>query len=111
MTTYRDVLFRNARFALGHLTATPGGRDALREAAESSDAPGVKFAKEALKLLQRHAAGDWGEVSAEDKAANDRAVEDGTRVISAYKLSTGVKVWVITEANRASTTILLPEEY
>jgi hypothetical protein len=55
--------------------------------------------------------GDWGEVCAEDKRANDAALKLGERLLSAYTLSAGVKVWIITEADRSSTCILLPEEY
>jgi hypothetical protein len=50
-------------------------------------------------------------VGAEDQRANDRAVEDGTRILSAYRTSLGVKLWVITEADRSATTLLLPEDY
>ena len=55
--------------------------------------------------------GDWGEVCAEDTQENDLSVDHGFRILSAYTLSTRVKVWVITEADRSSTCILLPEEY
>jgi len=61
--------------------------------------------------LRRHLTGDWGDVDREDWAANDRAVQDGTRVLSAYALPDGTKIWIITEADRAATTILLPDEY
>jgi hypothetical protein len=63
-----------------------------------------------VALLARHQAGDWGDVSDEDKKSNDEAVEDGYRVLSAYQLN-GVKIWIITEADRSATTFLLPEEY
>ena len=59
----------------------------------------------------RHAAGDWGEVDAEDWSLNDQAVLDGTRLLSAYRTLKGEKLWVITEADRSSTTLLLPSEY
>ena len=59
----------------------------------------------------RHRAGDWGEVDAADAAANDRAVSEGERVLSAYTLKDGTRLWVITEADRSSTCILLPDEY
>jgi len=55
--------------------------------------------------------GDWGTVSDEDKALNDQSVKDGSRILSAYLLNTGVSVWIITEADRSATTFLLPEEY
>lgn len=61
--------------------------------------------------LARHATGDWGEVDEQDQRVNEYAVERSLRVMSAYSLSSGEKIWVITEADRSSTTILLPEEY
>ena len=65
----------------------------------------------AAEFLQRHAAGDWGTVDAEDWAANHRAVEQHERILSAYTLKNGVRLWIITEADRRATTILLPDEY
>ena len=89
------------RFSLGQVVATPGALRALEEAGQS---PG--------DFLRRHAGGDWGIVCPEDKAANDAALKDGSRVVSSYVLKDGdTKVWVITEADRSSTCILLPEEY
>ena len=55
--------------------------------------------------------GDWGELPEEDIAENERSVEQGLRVFSAYWLQTGTKIWVITEWDRSATTILLPDEY
>jgi hypothetical protein len=63
-----------------------------------------------LTILSRHATGDWGEVNAADAQANDAALADGTRVLSAFTVE-GVRLWVITEADRSATTILFPEEY
>lgn len=88
------------RFELGQLVATPGALDALQAAKQSP-----------IALLSRHVRGDWGEVPPEDAQENELSVREGFRVLSAYTLSTGVKVWVITEADRSATTILLPEEY
>jgi hypothetical protein len=88
------------RFALGQVVATQGALDALREANQSP-----------FELLTRHVAGDWGEVSAEDKAENEFSVQRGLRILSAYTLTTGVKLWLITEADRSATTLLLPDEY
>ena len=85
---------------LGRLLATPG---ALRAFAEAQETP--------LPYLLRHSEGDWGDLDTEDRAANLRALREGTRVLSAYRLSDGTRVWCITEADRHSTTILLPEEY
>ena len=68
--------------------------------------------KEDMNLvLQRHANGDWGEVCKEDWELNDEALELGHRILSVYTSSNGVKFWIITEADRSATTILLPEEY
>ena len=61
--------------------------------------------------LARHAGGDDGEVSGSDRQANEHALKHGLRVLSAYTLRTGEKIWIITEADRSTTTILLPEEY
>jgi hypothetical protein len=67
-------------------------------------------------LLRRHFAGDWGDVDPDDGKENDLALDTGARILSAYNLSTGVRVWVMTEAAsvagvRPATTILLPTEY
>ncbi len=92
--------FRVGLFDVGNIVATPG---ALAVLAESGTNP--------IQLLARHVVGDWGDVSHEDKALNDQSVKDGSRILSAYVLSTGVRVWIITEADRSATTFLLPEEY
>ncbi len=93
------------KFPLGQLLATPGALTALEASAQSP-----------AEFLGRHAQGDWGEICAADSQLNDAAVVDGSRLLSAYRTSKGVKLWIITEAaddqgNRAATTILLPEEY
>ena len=62
-------------------------------------------------FLARHANGDWGELSESDREANEYALKHGLRVLSAYTLSSGEKIWIITEADRSRTTILLPSEY
>ena len=85
---------------LGQLVATPGAIEAMTRSGTNP-----------ASLLARHVAGDWGEVDGEDAAANDRAVQEGERVLSAYTLGDKTRVWVITEADRAATCILLPEEY
>lgn len=89
-------------FNLGQCVATPDALAALEEADES-----------AMPLLMKHQAGEWGEALCdEDKELNDEAVKDGSRILSAYILKkTGQKVWVITEADRSSTCVLLPENY
>jgi hypothetical protein len=91
---------KKSRFELGAMCATPGALEALWEA---------KLL--ALHLLVRHASEDWGDLCEDDKRENEYALKNGTRIFSAYQLSTGVKVWVITEADRSVTTLLLPSEY
>jgi hypothetical protein len=61
--------------------------------------------------LARHQSGDWGEIDAHDRRENGLSLEQGFRLMSVYALSSGVRIWVITEADRSSTCILLPEEY
>jgi hypothetical protein len=87
-------------FALGRLFATPGALQAMLAARD-----------DLFVYLTRHAQRDWGEVNEYDWKANDRAVRDGTRLLSAYRLSDGTRIWIVTEADRSSTTILLPDEY
>jgi hypothetical protein len=67
-----------------------------------------------MSLLARHVFGDWGDLCTEDKESNERALAQGGRLLSSYEAGLGrdaTKVWVITEADRSSTTFLLPEEY
>jgi len=61
--------------------------------------------------LKRHAKGDWGDVCADDKRANDQSLKDESRLLSSYKSIDGIKFWIITEADRSVSTILLPEDY
>jgi hypothetical protein len=89
-----------ARFPLGQIVATPGALSALTEAGDSP-----------TSFLQRHVVGDWGELEEEDRQENERSVSAGCRLLSAYATSTGIRIWVITEADRSATTLLLPEEY
>jgi hypothetical protein len=63
-----------------------------------------------MDLVQRHASGDWGDLDTHDRLENEIAVREGFRILSAYELE-GIRFWVITEADRSTTTILLPEEY
>jgi len=62
-------------------------------------------------LFARHWTGDWGEISPEDHGLNEDAIRDGARIFSVYHLEGGGRVWVITEAGRHATTLLLPSEY
>ncbi len=88
------------RFSLGLVVATPGALAALEEAGDDS-----------FYYLARHVMGNWGEVCEEDGEANDRALSEGTRILSAFRTSRGVRLWIVTEADRSATTLLLPEEY
>lgn len=62
-------------------------------------------------LLERYVTGDWSNLSAEDVKANWAAIHDGGRILASYRIAPTVRIWIITEADRASTTILLPDEY
>lgn len=88
------------KFPLGQLVATPGALAALKEAK-------VGF----WPYIRRHVSGDWGSVCQEDAAENELSLQEGFRLLSAYSLPDGCKIWIITEADRSATTILLPEEY
>lgn len=96
-----------ARFALGRLLATPGALATLTE-----------FGVSPLTLFIRHSSGDWGELDEHDRQVNELAVLHGDRILSAYALRQTVngklieaRIWVLTEASREATTILLPSEY
>ena len=94
---------RNAKvnFELGRIYLTPDAVIAFEECGESL-----------WRYLDRHHSGDWGHVSKRDKKENKLALKEGFRIVSAYTLPhTGMKIWVITEADRSSTAILLPSEY
>jgi hypothetical protein len=88
------------KFSLGQTVATPGALRALEEAGQSP-----------AFFLDRHIQGDWGQVCDEDRRANDEALVDGSRLLSAYRTLKGKRLWIITEADRSSTCCLLPEEY
>ena len=66
---------------------------------------------EAAVAMRRHLTGDWGDVDRHDKRANNDALSNGDRLLSVYRLSTGVKFYIITEADRSATTYLLPDDY
>jgi len=87
------------RLEPGRIVATPGALEVLEDA-------GV----EPHELLRRHLSGDWGELDAHDRRENERSLKHGFRVLSSYPVG-GQKVWVITEADRSSTCLLLPSEY
>lgn len=87
-------------FDLGQCVATPGALEALEAAGQSAEF-----------FLDQHRRGHWGSVSEADQRANDAAVAAGEWVMSEYRTLLGVVLWVITEADRTSTCVLLPEEY
>jgi hypothetical protein len=87
-----------AHVRLGRILSTPNALSKLDNA-------------DILTAIQRHQAGDWGDVEAGDRRANDRALEEGTRLFSIYHSPKGVRFWIITEADRSATTVLLPEDY
>lgn len=88
------------RFPLGMVTGTHGAMELLQGDMELT-----------AMLIARHASGDCGDMCAEDKAINADAIRHGARVMSSYDLIGGGKLWIITEADRSSTTLLLPSEY
>lgn len=64
-----------------------------------------------MDLLRRHASGDWGDIDPEDKGLNEMSVQNGSRILSVYQVRPDQAVWIITEAGRHATTVLLPEDY
>lgn len=99
-------------FELGRIVATPGALVVMQRAGILHPAP----------LLDRHVSGDWGDVPPEDAAENELSVREGYRIISSYTVDSEAgerseagegqgRVWIITEADRSSTCILLPSEY
>lgn len=94
------VLPVKPKFSTGKVVATPGALAAFTEAGE-----------EPRSYLTRHVSGDWGEVDEHDRKENEFALGRHLRIMSAYTLKNGERIWVITEADRSVTTFLLPEEY
>lgn len=88
------------KFPLGQLVITRGAIEALAEAGQSP-----------MDFVQRHQSGDWGEVPEADRRENDFSITHGFRILSAYRTTRDVRIWVLTEADRSATTILLPDEY
>ena len=97
MVTTND---KKPRFTLGQIVATPGALDALAENGQ-----------EPTEFIQRHVVLDAGELDKEDQQTNEEAVANGERILSSFLLNDGTKLWVITEADRSSTCLLLPSEY
>lgn len=98
MTTHATT--ESTGFELGNIYITPGAIDAL-----------VESNQHAQEFLQRHQRGDWGELDEHDRQENELSIREGFRILSAYRTAKAVRLWIITEADRSSTTILLPEEY
>jgi hypothetical protein len=90
--------FPMAKFRLGHIISTPNALARLSE-------------EDILTGIQRHQAGDWGDVDDHDRLANERALAAGTRLLSVYHAANGTKFRLITEHDRRTTTVLLPEDY
>ena len=86
------------RFPSGQIVITPGSLAALPAGVVQT-------------ALSRHLSGDWGEVDKHDAAENELSLQQGFRLLSVYRNGDGRKFWIITEADRSVTTILLPEEY
>lgn len=87
-----------AKFRLGRIVMTHSVMNCLSE-------------EDIFTGIRRHQSGDWGDANQHDPAANDRALVDGTRLLSAYQTSSGITFWLLTEADRSVTTVLLPEDY
>lgn len=87
-----------AKFPLGRLVATPNALEHIPN-------------PEILAALQRHLTGDWGDVDEHDRQENELSLKEGYRLLSVYRSARGVKFWIITEADRSATTVLLPEDY
>lgn len=87
-------------FQLGRLLITPGALNAF-----------IANETTPIQYIRRHLAGDWGELTTADKRENDFSLSRNLRLLSAYHLPDRTKLWIITEADRSATTILLPEEY
>ena len=89
---------QRTRFSLGQTLITPGAMEALHQ-------------EDVRSAMRRHSQGDWGNCSRDDREANDQALVDGGRMFSVYQDKFGTRFWIITEADRSSTTVLLPSEY
>jgi len=93
----------DTRFTLGQLVMTRGINDKV--------ADNTQFAQFVTESLRRHAKGDWGDLSQEDRKENELSLKKGFRLLSAYERNGLPKIWIITEADRSVTTVLFPDEY
>ena len=96
-TTQRPIV---TRFALGQTYITPGAEEALQIAGQT-----------AIEFLRRHMSCDWGDLSDDDIKENELSLKKGFRLLSNYRTGKGQQLWIITEADRSATTVLLPAEY
>lgn len=87
-------------FPVGRIVATPGALAALEASGQTPH-----------EFLARHLRKDWGDLSAEDRQENELSLRQGFRLLSAYHTKLGEKLWIITEADRSATTLLLPSDY
>jgi hypothetical protein len=92
-------------FPLGRIVMTTNLQGKLQEANPEG------WEEELRGFITRHASGDWGDIADEDKRENELSVRQGFRTFSAYTTKSGIRVWVITEADRSVTTALLPQDY
>ena len=90
----------STRFHLGQTYITPGAEEALQIAGQT-----------AIEFLRRHMSCDWGELSEDDVRENELSLKKGFRLLSNYQTGKGQQLWIITEADRSATTVLLPSEY
>lgn len=97
--THQNVQ-KNPLFDLGKTVVTPAAIEALQQSGVS-----------AASLLRRHQCGDWGDLDNENKDRNNAALRGGSRLFSSYRITEAIKIWLITEADRSVTTLLLPEDY
>ena len=88
----------NKSFELGQMVIT-------------SNASSILSNEDIQKAIARHSNCDWGDLEEEDREVNNQALKDGDRLFSAYHDSNNVKFWIITEADRSVTTVLMPEDY
>jgi hypothetical protein len=89
---------KEPKFNLGNLFITPNAQKRLSHV-------------ETFRALHRHAVGDWGEVTEGDREENELSLREGFRIVSVYHSKEGEKFWIITEADRSATTVLMPEDY
>jgi hypothetical protein len=99
-TTPTGAVSGQGRFSLGQIVATPAALEVLQRAGQKP-----------WDFLARHVRGEWGEVDADDWAENEVSLREGFRLLSVYTTKAGETVWIISEADRSVTTLLLPADY